>query len=226
MSFNQRAYSILKRLGDIVFSIILLFLFFPVFILIALLIRLNARGPIFYFQERMGKEERKIIVYKFRTMRVGARELSKKEGKPIELYITEIGKLIKGPRIDELPQLVNILRGEMSFIGPRPNNIYKTELELIKENPKRKNKFKVNPGILGIERLFSVWPEIKKVVLKKMSNTEILLSLDPRIVANKLDFELYYIDNISLYLDIILFYYGIRLFFREAINSLKILNNK
>jgi len=125
----------LKRVMDIVVSLVLGIAFLPVIFLAALLIRIDSPGPIFYSQERMGKDGRKITIYKFRSMRVDAdqilseyldrnpnarREWGEKQKLHDDPRITRVGKWIREFSIDEIPQLINILKGDMSLVGPRP----------------------------------------------------------------------------------------------------------
>ena len=112
---------IIKRVSDLFFSIALLFLVFPLFPLIALLIKLNSPGPIFYKQLRVGEMEKNIMMYKFRTMRQDAEENSGAAwAAKNDPRATKAGAFLRKTRLDELPQLFNVLKGDMSFIGPRP----------------------------------------------------------------------------------------------------------
>ncbi len=112
--------NIVKRLMDIIISLAGLVVLSPVFAFAALLIRSDSEGPIFFKQERIGRNFRPFMIYKFRTMRAGA----EKEGALItvgsDARITRTGRLLRRYKIDELPQLLNVLKGEMSLVGPRP----------------------------------------------------------------------------------------------------------
>jgi exopolysaccharide biosynthesis polyprenyl glycosylphosphotransferase len=122
---------VLKSLGDLYFSIIASILLLPLFLLIALLIKLGSKGPVFFRQERIGLRGRKFRLFKFRTMVVDAEQQLKKlqqqneaDGPVFKMKddprITRIGKFLRKTGLDELPQLLNVIRGEMSLIGPRP----------------------------------------------------------------------------------------------------------
>lgn len=137
----------IKRALDVVFSCIALIVLSPLFLLIAITIKLSSRGPVFFKQERFGRNKRPFLCYKFRTMKshtppsIPTRLLH--DG---HLYITACGRLLRRFGIDELPQLINIARGEMSFIGPRP--VILAETDLICE----RDKYGANacmPGIGG-----------------------------------------------------------------------------
>ena len=137
-TLSQRVYLPFKRLFDIVFSLIALIAFLPVFIIVAILIKIDSPGPAIFKQIRAGKGGMPFTVYKFRTMTVGADEQRlkcekfKNETGPIRVTkgdsrITRLGKFLRNSTIDELPQLMNILLGQMSIVGPRPFAMYEHE---------------------------------------------------------------------------------------------------
>ncbi len=138
-----------KRFLDILFSFLGLIILFPLLIIIAILVKITSKGPILFKQKRIGKNGKVFNIYKFRSMCVGAEQqkggvYSDKNDK----RVTKIGKFIRATSIDELPQMLNILKGDMSFIGPRPPLTYhpwKYE-EYTKE---QKKMFAVRPGITG-----------------------------------------------------------------------------
>ncbi len=110
----------MKRLFDIVMAVLGLLLLFPLLLLVALLIKLDSPGPIFFRQERIGKKLRPFFIYKFRTM---VHDASCKGGLitvGADPRITRVGRILRKTKVDELPQLINIVKGEMSFVGPRP----------------------------------------------------------------------------------------------------------
>jgi lipopolysaccharide/colanic/teichoic acid biosynthesis glycosyltransferase len=203
-----------KPLFDFLFALILLILFLPLFLVIALAIKLDSSGPVFYIQDRMGKGMKKFKIYKFRTMQNRARELQKKLKEPAEKYITRVGRVLRKTRLDEFPQLINILKGEMSFVGPRAN-IYENEVGEIKVNPERKKRYLVRPGITGLERLISVWPEKRKAILSRLPDSSELQNLDLKTIDGKLAFDLYYVDHVKLLVDSRLLFYTILLFLRK-----------
>ena len=154
-------YLLIKNLFDLLFSLLFLITFLPLFIIISLLIKLSSRGPIFFLQQRIGKNNIPFKCIKFRTMYPEAKDiLENLLVKDLELKsefeathkikndprITKIGKLLRKTSLDELPQFINVLRGEMSIIGPRP---------IVKEEKKKYGKFftkvsLIKPGITGL----------------------------------------------------------------------------
>ena len=186
-------YRTTKRIMDVILSSIALIVLFPVFLLIGIAIKLDSRGSVFFAHKRIGKDGKPIYIYKFRTMLPNAEEMIQnfneeqmKEFK--ENYklkndprITKVGKFLRKASLDELPQIVNILKGDLSIIGPRP--VIEEELELYAN---RKYKFlSVTPGLTGY------W----------QANGRSTTTYEERI-----SMELYYIDNRCLWLDIKLFF--------------------
>lgn len=111
----------IKRLLDVVFSALMLIVLLPVLLLIALLIKLDSKGPVIFQQKRVGKGKKYFNIYKFRTMRTDTpSEVPTNDLRGAEAYITKVGGFLRKTSLDELPQLLNILKGDMSFIGPRP----------------------------------------------------------------------------------------------------------
>ena len=110
----------MKRFVDILVSLILLIMLSPLFLIISILIKLNSKGPVFFTQMRIGKNNDLFKFYKFRTMRVGTPNVSTDKLGDSKSYITSIGNILRKTSLDEIPQLVNIIKGDMAFIGPRP----------------------------------------------------------------------------------------------------------
>lgn len=110
----------MRRFFDIVITLILLILLSPVLLLVAIIIKLDSKGPVFFTQMRIGKENKLFKFYKFRTMAVGTPNVSTEELKNSRSYITPFGGILRKTSVDELPQLINIFKGDMTFIGPRP----------------------------------------------------------------------------------------------------------
>lgn len=167
-----------KRLLDLALSVLVLVALAPVLIVIAVAIVLTSRGPVFYLQERIGKDGRPFRFIKFRTMIVNA----EKTGAGIlclrdDPRITAVGKLLRRFSLDEIPQLINVLRGEMSLIGPRPG----LEYQVREYSPAQRRRLSVLPGLTG-------WAQV---------NGRNSLSWDDRI---RLDLE--YIDRLSLKMDL------------------------
>ncbi len=149
---------IAKRTIDLVLSLLAILVLIIIFPVIALLIRIDSKGPIFYRQERVGMDGKRFMFFKFRTMIEGADQLkdqvahlSKYQGDtllkvPNDPRMTRVGRLLRRFSIDELPQIVNVLRGEMSWVGPRPN----TPDEVSKYEPWQRKRLSVLPGITGL----------------------------------------------------------------------------
>lgn len=136
----------MKRLLDIFFSLLLIIILSPLLIIICLAIKLTSKGPVVFTQKRIGKNNAEFILYKFRTMKIGtpnvATELLKESGS----YITRVGKILRMSSMDELPQLFNILKGDMTFIGPRPALYNQYDL---KELRTKEGVHVLVPGVTG-----------------------------------------------------------------------------
>lgn len=178
---SKRTQLFLKRFFDLFFSILGIIILSPLMLIIAIVIKLDSKGPIIYKQERLGKDGRVFKIYKFRTMIMNAEKI----GSGLFTYendprITRVGKILRKTSLDELPQLFNVLKGEMSFVGPRPPVPYypKRWSEYTSEEKKR---FSMKPGITG-------WAQV---------NGRNEIDWPKRI---KLD--IWYVDNWSLFLDI------------------------
>ena len=174
---------VVKRAFDIVVSIVLLVLAAPVMLLTALAIKLDSRGPVFYRQERTGENGRAFAVMKFRSMRTDAEG----DGKPRwasaqDDRVTAVGNVIRRLRIDELPQLFNVLRGQMSLVGPRPERPYFVE-QLTAQIPYFAARHSVKPGVTG-------WAQVRYQYGATVEDAQ-----------QKLQYDLYYVKNHSLFLD-------------------------
>ena len=143
-------YSISKRTMDIVSSLVGLILLSPLFLLVAILIKLDSKGPIIFKQIRIGKNSKPFYIYKFRSMKVETPNLSTEEFINASDFTTKVGKFIRKTSIDELPQLVNILKGDMSIVGPRP--VIEREVRLL-EIRKECNVDSILPGITGLAQI-------------------------------------------------------------------------
>lgn len=173
----------LKRLMDILLSLVLIIITLPITLLTALAIKLESPGPVFYRQERMGMNGKIFRIVKFRTMVKDAEKLtgpvwSTKD----DPRITKTGRLIRKIRVDEIPQVYNVLKGDMSFVGPRPERPYFVE-KLSEEIPLYKRRLKVRPGITG-------WAQVKHKYDETIEDVKV-----------KLRYDLFYIENISLRMD-------------------------
>ncbi|MDO8885925.1 sugar transferase [Candidatus Oleimmundimicrobium sp.] len=171
----------LKRIIDILLAVFLGILSMPIMIIASIIIKITSKGPVFYKQIRVGEEGRPFALYKFRTMVVGA----EKESGPVlavknDSRITLVGKFLRKTRADELPQLWNILKGNMSFVGPRPERPYFVEKHK-KSIPGYEERFKIKPGITGLAQVsgsYLTTPENKlKYDLIYVYHQSILLDL-------------------------------------------------
>ena len=184
-------YSFIKRTIDIVCAGVGLIVFSPVFLITALCIKLYDGGPVFYKQVRLTKDHRKFEIYKFRSMIVDAETDSARLASQHDDRITPIGKKIRATRVDELPQLINILKGDMTIVGPRPE---RPEIEklYLEELPEFDLRLKVKAGLTGYAQVFG-----------KYNTTP----------EDKLKLDLLYINQRSLLLDFKLIFYTIKIIF-------------
>jgi exopolysaccharide biosynthesis polyprenyl glycosylphosphotransferase len=151
---DRGKYYFFKRTMDILCSLTGLIIFFPVFLIVGILIRLESKGPVFFAQERIGKDGDKFKMYKFRSMVINAEELKEKlihknemSGPMFKMKddprVTKIGKFIRKTSVDELPQLFNVLKGDMSLVGPRPS----LPKEVMKFENWMMKRLEVKPGL-------------------------------------------------------------------------------
>ncbi len=136
----------MKRAFDITTSTIVFILFFPVFVIVSVLIKLDSPGPILFKQKRPGLNNKLFNIYKFRSMKVDTPNVSTDKLESGKSYVTKVGKVIRKTSIDELPQLINIIKGDMSVVGPRPA-LY-NQYELIEKRTER-DIHKIRPGLTG-----------------------------------------------------------------------------
>ena len=175
-------YGPVKRAADILFSSLGIILTSPVLILIAVTIKLTSRGPVFYKQERMGLDGSVFTMFKFRSMKVGAEEETGAVwAKKDDPRRTGIGSFLRSTSLDELPQLFNILKGEMSFVGPRPERPYFVE-QFRGKIPRYMLRHKVKCGLTG-------WAQVNGY----RGNTSI---------EKRIEYDIFYIENWSLSFDI------------------------
>ena len=173
---------VLKRLMDIGGSIFAIILFSPVMLLASILVKLTSPGPLIYKQERVGLHNRTFLMYKFRSMEVQPKEEEKKAWTvKNDPRVTGIGKFMRRTSIDELPQLFNILKGDMSLVGPRPERPFFVE-KFREEIPRYMVKHQVRPGLTG-------WAQVNGY----RGDTSI---------RKRIDYDLYYIENWTLGLDV------------------------
>lgn len=184
-----------KRLTGIVVSLAIGIISLPVMLLLAVLIKLDSSGPVFYRQERVGEEGKPFMLLKFRSMKENAEALSgpvwAQEHDP---RVTRIGRFMRKTRLDELPQIINVLKGDMSFVGPRPERAFFVE-QLSQEIPFYQLRFAVKPGVTG-------WAQISYPYGASVEDAK-----------EKLRYELYYIKNMSLLFDLLIIFQTVKIVF-------------
>ena len=167
----------MARFLDVLISLLILVILSPLFLILAIIIKLNSKGPVFFTQMRIGKENRQFKFYKFRTMKIGTPNVATDKLDNSKSYITIIGKVLRKTSIDELPQLINTLKGDMTFVGPRPALYNQYELNAMRTEA---GVHKLLPGVTG-------WAQIN--------------GRDNNDDREKTDYDVYYKDNKSFLLD-------------------------
>ena len=148
---NKKIYFFFKRLIDIILSFIGLIILLPFFIIFSIIIKIESKGPVFFKQKRIGKNKKFFMIYKFRTMRIDTpKDMPTHMLNNAESYITKFGGFMRKTSIDELPQIINILQGKMSIIGPRP--ALWNQDDLIEEREKY-GANNVRPGLTGLAQI-------------------------------------------------------------------------
>lgn len=159
------AYLFIKRLFDVVVSLVLGVVLLIPMLLLALLIRLDSPGPAIFKQERLGKDGKPFVMYKFRSMRLDAEKHGPQWAKENDRRCTRLGRIIRKSRVDELPQLWNILRGDMSLVGPRPERAHFYDIFEV-YIPNFRERLSVRPGVTGLAQVnggYNLKPEEKIV---------------------------------------------------------------
>jgi undecaprenyl phosphate N,N'-diacetylbacillosamine 1-phosphate transferase len=178
----MNSYLFIKRLLDIIFASVLLIIISPILLLVAITIKIDSRGPVFFKQERLGLRGRPFKIYKFRSMVVNAEKI----GTGVYSFkgdtrVTKVGAFIRKTSIDELPQLLNIIKGEMSVIGPRPTLLYHP-WPLEDYSLEQKRRFNVRPGVTGLAQVNGrkevPWPERIQMDIKYVDNINFLLDFN------------------------------------------------
>lgn len=168
----------IKRFFDIMVSFVLVAVFIPIWIAVAIAIKVTSPGPVFFLQERPGYQKKIFRIYKFRTMKIGSEKMIKgQEVMKDDERITSVGRFLRRSKLDEMPQLLNVLKGDMSLVGPRPERVASLK-DYDSEIAKRLD---VLPGMTGLAQV----------------SGNIYLSLQERY---KLD--VYYVEHFSIWLDI------------------------
>lgn len=188
---EKKGYLFIKRIIDIVVSFISIVILFPFFVIFAIIIKLESKGPILFKQKRVGKNKKNFTIYKFRTMRTDTpKDMPTHMLKNAESYITKFGNIMRKTSIDELPQVINIFKGEMSIIGPRPA-LWNQE-DLIAERDKY-NANDIKPGLTG-------WAQVN--------------GRDELEIPVKAKYDGEYVEKMS-------FWFDLKIFFKTIINVFK-----
>ncbi len=168
----------MKRLFDFTVSLVLIIILLPIFLIISVIIAVDAGNPVIFKQYRVGKDNKLFYIYKFRTMKNNTRNAATKDLTESEAQITKSGRILRKSSLDELPQLFNVLKGDMSFVGPRPLIPEEKEIRNLR---KEYNVYSVRPGITG-------WAQVN--------------GRDSLSIEEKALFDKEYIDKQSILLDI------------------------
>lgn len=174
---NNIALKVFKQVFDPLLAVFFIVGFLPLWVIIAICIKLDSRGPIIFLHERIGKDGKKFLLYKFRTMRADVSPQAESPVTVSDARITKFGRLLRKTSLDEAPQFLNVLQGEMSIVGPRP------EMPFIVENYKNweRKRLDVKPGITGL------W--------------QVLGRKDMPLIDN-LEYDFYYLQHRSVMLDL------------------------
>lgn len=174
----------MKRALDFILAVICLVLFSPLMALCAIAIKREDGLPIIYRQERIGLHGKPFLIYKFRTMRMDAEEggMPKLLEKPNDPRLTKVGRILRRHHLDELPQLYNVLKGDMAFIGPRPERKFFID-QIMERDPRYVHLYQIRPGVTSYATLYNGYTDTMEKMLKR------------------LDLDLYYLEHRSWWLD-------------------------
>lgn len=187
--------SFIKIMLDYLVSILILLMSSPFLLLLSVIIKISGKGPVIYTQDRIGRNGRPFSIYKFRSMVYKA-----ESGEPMlsavnEERVTRIGHFLRKYKIDEIPNFINVLKGEMSIVGPRPERKFFID-QIVKLVPEYNELQKVKPGITS-------WGQVK---FGYASNVDEMIK--------RLEYDLYYMKNRSLWFDVKIFFYSIGIIFK------------
>ena len=184
-----------KRLFDILTSILILVLGFPFYLLIGLLVKFSSEGPMFFMQERIGLGGKPFKIFKYRSMRVDAEAKGPQLSKENDPRITALGKLLRKTRIDEFPQFWNVLKGDMSLVGTRPERQFFIN-QIIEKAPHYRRLHRIKPGITS-------WGQVKYGYAENVDE-----------MVERLQYDLLYLENISIILDLKILIYTVLIMFQ------------
>ena len=182
-SLHRKVYNRLKRILDILISLTTIIILFPLGIMLSLVIKLSSKGPVFFVQNRIGRNHKPFPMIKFRTMVTGAEEKGPQWADKEDPRVTVVGRFLRKTRLDEMPQFLNVLKGDMSIVGPRPERNYFIK-ELEKKLPFYSLRFSVKPGLTGWAQVYYGY------------------AASEQEGGEKWEYDLYYIKNMSGFLDL------------------------
>lgn len=189
-------YKILSKILEIIFAVVVLLIFSPIIFIVAVLIKLEDRGPVFYTQKRTGLNDSDFNIIKIRSMKTNAEENGAQWTEANDARITKVGRVIRKLHIDEVPQMINILKGDLALFGPRPERPEFVR-ELVREIPHYEMRSVIRPGFTG-------WAQIKyKYANSVLSSKE------------KFEFDLYYIKNRNIFMDFGIFVRTVQVIFKH-----------
>jgi lipopolysaccharide/colanic/teichoic acid biosynthesis glycosyltransferase len=195
MKFREQLLNIIKMVIDYTVAISFSILLSPVILILSIAIKMTGKGPVIYSQKRIGKSGKTFTMYKFRSMHFGTEEgLPLLTGKK-DKRITGVGRFMRKHKFDEIPNFINVLKGEMSLIGPRPEQKHFID-QIMLRAPQYRKLQKVKPGITS-------WGQVK---YGYASNVDEMLE--------RLEYDLYYLDNRSLWFDLKIAFYTIGIIFK------------
>jgi exopolysaccharide biosynthesis polyprenyl glycosylphosphotransferase len=180
----------IKRLIDITVSLLVLLLFFPLFIIVGLIVKLTTRGPVIFAQERIGLHGKPFNIYKFRSMYIDAEKHGPALSSERDPRITKFGRFMRKTRLDEMPQFFNVLIGDMSLVGPRPERQFFID-KIVEKATHYNHLLKVRPGITS-------WGQVKYGYAENVDQ-----------MVERLKYDIIYIENMSLYVDIKILIYTV-----------------
>ena len=176
--YDSKSVNLMKRINDLLVALGLILTFAPFFLLVVLAVRLTSNGPVLFRTQRVGKGNKLFTMYKFRTMRIDTPQVATHLLKEPEQFLSPIGKFLRRTSLDELPQLINVLRGEMSLVGPRPALFNQDDLIALRL---ARGVDALNPGITG-------WAQVN--------------GRDELPIPEKVKLDEWYLRNRSLWLDL------------------------
>jgi lipopolysaccharide/colanic/teichoic acid biosynthesis glycosyltransferase len=196
MNFNGKSTrDIIKRILDYLFTIFCLVLLIPVIVILTILIKITSDGPVIYSQKRVGKNGKTFSIYKFRSMHTGMEEeLTLISGKG-DKRITSLGRFMRKHKFDEIPNFINVLKGDMSIIGPRPEQQYYFD-QIVKIEPRYRQLQIIRPGITS-------WGQVK---YGYATNVEEMIK--------RMEYDLYYLENRSSFFDLKISLYTLAIIFK------------